>query len=85
MSSFIKKFNEIGLKDLGVVGGKNASLGEMFTRLSSDGIRVPDGFASTDFAFWHFIDENKMRNTFSWMRKLDLEGFSYLKNREKNH
>ncbi|MFI5151859.1 MAG: phosphoenolpyruvate synthase [Chitinophagales bacterium] len=80
MSSFIKKFNEIGLKDLGVVGGKNASLGEMFTRLSSDGIRVPDGFASTDFAFWYFIDQNKMREPLrQLMQRLDKVNFSNLK------
>ena len=43
----IKNFSEIRLKDLSIVGGKNLSLGEMFSTLSSKGISVPDGFAVT--------------------------------------
>jgi len=35
MSSYIKKFNEISIADIGIVGGKNSSLGEMFNKLSS--------------------------------------------------
>ena len=80
MTSYIKKFNEIGLKDLATVGGKNASLGEMLSRLSPTGIRVPDGFATTDLAFWHFVDQNKMREPLKQlMQMLDRERFSNLK------
>ncbi len=49
-------FDEIGLKDLPKVGGKNASLGEMICHLSSMGIRVPEGFAVTTKAFNEFVD-----------------------------
>ena len=47
MEKVIKKFSEIGITDTGEVGGKNSSLGEMFTQLSSKGIKIPDGLATT--------------------------------------
>ena len=43
----IKKFSEIGIMDIGIVGGKNASLGEMYNQLSKKGVRIPNGFATT--------------------------------------
>lgn len=49
--SFIRRFDEISIADLPLVGGKNASLGEMFRALAPQGIRVPDGFAVTADAF----------------------------------
>jgi pyruvate,water dikinase len=49
-------FDEIGLKDLPKVGGKNASLGEMIRHLTAMGIRVPEGFAITTKAFNEFVD-----------------------------
>ena len=48
-------FNEIGMEDVPQVGGKNASLGEMYRDLSSEGIRIPNGFAATSEAYWHFL------------------------------
>ncbi|HSP12428.1 MAG TPA: phosphoenolpyruvate synthase, partial [Salegentibacter sp.] len=60
MAEFIKKFSELSLKDLPQVGGKNASLGEMFNELSSEGVVVPDGFATTSEAFWSFLKENEL-------------------------
>ena len=57
---FIKQFNQIGLDDIGSVGGKNASLGQMISHLSKQGIRVPNGFAITADAYWHFLQENKL-------------------------
>jgi pyruvate, water dikinase len=44
----------VGVKDVGLVGGKNASLGEMIARLGSSGIRVPGGFATTATAYRRF-------------------------------
>jgi len=52
---FILWFKEINLKSLSKVGGKNASLGEMYQKLTKKGIRVPNGFAVTADAYWHFI------------------------------
>jgi len=80
MQKFIKKFNEIGIADVPTVGGKNSSLGEMFTQLSSKGIRVPDGFATTAFAFWTFLDCNKLWESLQQLLStLDKENFSNLK------
>ena len=46
MAVLIKPFRGIGIQDVPVVGGKNASLGELITSLSESGIKVPDGFAT---------------------------------------
>jgi len=43
-----------------LVGGKNASLGEMFSKLSGKGINVPDGFAVSASAYWYFLKKNKI-------------------------
>ncbi|KKS41035.1 MAG: Phosphoenolpyruvate synthase [Candidatus Kuenenbacteria bacterium GW2011_GWA2_42_15] len=52
---FVLRFNELGIKDVPLVGGKNASLGEMFSGLSKKGIMVPDGFAVTASAYRYFL------------------------------
>ncbi|GAA4833514.1 phosphoenolpyruvate synthase [Kitasatospora terrestris] len=49
------RFTELGRADVGLVGGKNASLGELITRLGPSGVRVPDGFATTADAFREFL------------------------------
>jgi len=51
---------EISIKDVPLVGGKNASLGEMFSKLRKLGIDIPDGFVLTTTAFRYFIKENKI-------------------------
>ena len=53
---YIRTFSEIGLADVPLVGGKNASLGEMFSRLTPLGVRVPDGYAITAEAYRHVLD-----------------------------
>lgn len=65
MTSLVKEFREINLTQVGEVGGKNASLGEMISRLSDSGVCVPDGFSTTAEAFWLFIDHNNIRNNLS--------------------
>jgi len=50
-AQFIKWFEEISIKDIPLVGGKNASRGEMFQRLTPQGIQMPSGFAVTADAF----------------------------------
>ena len=52
---FILWFNEIGIEDVPLVGGKNASLGEMYQKLHSKGIKVPNGFAITAYAYRYFL------------------------------
>ena len=58
---FIQKLNEIGIEDIPIVGGKNASLGEMIQHLTKQNIKVPNGYAVTVAAFEAFIDENHLR------------------------
>lgn len=57
---FIKWFADITIEDVPLVGGKNASLGEMVRELASKGVKVPDGFAITAEAFRHFIREAQL-------------------------
>ncbi|OGA53618.1 MAG: phosphoenolpyruvate synthase [Betaproteobacteria bacterium RIFCSPLOWO2_12_FULL_62_58] len=53
---FVRFFEEIGMADLALVGGKNASLGEMYCGLASEGVRVPNGFAVTTDAYRRLLD-----------------------------
>ncbi|MFA4998519.1 MAG: phosphoenolpyruvate synthase [Candidatus Paceibacterota bacterium] len=76
----ILKFSEISKKDVALVGGKNASLGEMFSNLGKKGISVPDGFATTSQAYWYFLKKNgllpKLKNIF---KELDTKDVRSLK------
>jgi len=78
-NSTIIWFEAIGRDDLALVGGKNASLGELVTALTSEGIRVPPGFATTAEAYWTFLKvngfEERMRRLLSDLDegKLSLE------------
>ena len=54
--NYIRFFEEFGIDDVPLVGGKNASLGEMFQKLSEQGVRVPHGFATTAEAYRHMLD-----------------------------
>jgi pyruvate,water dikinase len=58
--TFIKKFEDVAMGDVALVGGKNASLGEMISQLKNQHIRVPDGFAITADAYWYFIARNNL-------------------------
>ena len=58
---FVIPLETVGRGDVGTVGGKNASLGEMIQALSGAGVRVPAGFATTDAAYWRFLDANDLR------------------------
>jgi len=53
--NFVKWFNEVNIDDVGIVGGKNAALGEMFSNLVPLGINIPDGFALTADAYRYFF------------------------------
>lgn len=80
MEPLTMKFADIGINDVGRVGGKNASLGEMFNRLADKKVAVPNGFATTAEAFWYFIDENKLRDPLQkLMAQLDRKEYSNLK------
>lgn len=79
METHIKKFSEIGIKDVGSVGGKNASLGEMYNELTSKGVRIPNGFATTSFAFWEFLKQNNIQEEIEGiLKKLDRDSYANL-------
>ncbi|MBA3900761.1 MAG: phosphoenolpyruvate synthase [Bacteroidetes bacterium] len=79
MSIYIKFFSEINNRDTAEVGGKNASLGEMISKLGPKGIRIPAGFATTAQAYWDFLEHNGLRKKISdLMDKLDKKEFTNL-------
>lgn len=55
---YIRFFNEIGIDDIPLVGGKNASLGEMYQKLVPQGVKVPNGFAVTADAYRYILDQS---------------------------
>ena len=77
---FIKWFEEVGTGDVALVGGKNASLGEMIRNLSEKGVAVPSGFAITAGAYRYLIQETgiqeKIRNTLVDLDTHDMENLS---------
>lgn len=58
---YIRWFENLSIDDVPIVGGKNASLGEMLRALKDEGVAVPDGFATTAEAYWHYVDANDLR------------------------
>ncbi len=82
--SLVLWFNEVGIGDISLVGGKNASLGEMIQQLAPRGVNVPNGFATTAYAYRYFIQaaglEEKLRSLFS---DLDIEDVNNLRQRGK--
>jgi len=60
MSKYVMPFEKLRNSDVGLVGGKNASLGEMISQLHAQGVRVPTGFATTADAFNDFLMHNKL-------------------------
>ena len=54
---YIRTFSEIGIEDVPLVGGKNASLGEMYRNLAAQGVKIPNGFAITADAYRYTLDQ----------------------------
>jgi pyruvate,water dikinase len=81
---FVLWFEEVGIEDVPLVGGKNASLGEMIQQLTSKGVNVPTGFATTAHAYRYFVEkaglQEKLRQIFS---DLDVEDVQNLRERGK--
>ena len=79
-TAFVLGLNQVNLQDVALVGGKNASLGEMIRELASEGVNVPNGFATTAYAYRYFIEaaglEEKLRLLFA---DLDAEDVNQLR------
>ena len=81
---YIKFFNELNNKDVPVVGGKNASIGEMFQELLPVGIKVPNGFAITSDAYWYLLDSAGIRDRIvKLLEGVDVTEIDVLKTRSK--
>lgn len=78
--ALVLPLDAVGIADIPLVGGKNASLGEMIQQLQSKGVKVPTGFATTAYAYRFFIQgaglETKLRQIFA---DLDVEDVNNLR------
>ncbi|MFA7619093.1 MAG: phosphoenolpyruvate synthase [Thiohalomonadaceae bacterium] len=80
MGEYVIWFDSLGMEDVNRVGGKNASLGEMISGLSSLGVRVPNGFATTAYAFREFLRHNSLAERInSLLARLDVDDINALK------
>ncbi|GAD18409.1 pyruvate, water dikinase [Helicobacter fennelliae] len=81
---YIKFFKELNNKDVPLVGGKNASIGEMFQELVPVGIKVPNGFAITSEAYWYLLDSGGIRQKIQdLLEGVDVTEIDVLKTRSK--
>ncbi len=62
MKKFILWFDQLGIEDVPLVGGKNASLGEMYKKLTKKKVRIPNGFAVTVEAYHYFLEKAGVKN-----------------------
>ncbi|MBU0965731.1 MAG: phosphoenolpyruvate synthase [Proteobacteria bacterium] len=79
-TAFILWFDDIGIEDVPMVGGKNASLGEMYQKLTSKGVAVPHGFAITAYAYRYLLEkagiEAAIREVLSDLDTHDMKNLS---------
>ena len=79
MHNLILPYSKLKITDIPIVGGKNASLGEMINKLSSVGIRTPDGFATTVYAYEEFLKQNSLdKKIFKTLDDLDINDINAL-------
>ncbi len=75
-AKYVRWFEEIGIEDVSLVGGKNASLGEMYRELTPKGVRIPHGFAVTAEAYWYVVKSTgileELRKTLEGLDKTDV-------------
>jgi pyruvate,water dikinase len=80
--TYIRWFEEISAEDIPFVGGKNASLGEMYQALTPQGVKIPNGFAITAEAYRYFLREAKLDSTIhEILRDLDTNDLDNLRQR----
>lgn len=73
-------FDQLGIEDVPLVGGKNASLGEMYQLLTPKGVKIPNGFALTAFAYRDFLESNdlmhKLKDIMSDLNTHDMQNLA---------
>ena len=81
---YIRWFNEVRIEDVPIVGGKNASLGEMYRELAPKGVKIPNGFAISADAYWHVLNSSGIKDKLEeLMRGLDKSNVIDLSERGK--
>ncbi len=84
MADYIRWFDELGIKDVPLVGGKNASLGEMYSKLTDKGVAIPNGFAITAEAYRYLLKaagiEDQIKHILSDLNTHDINNL-----RERGH
>ena len=87
MQEYVQWFDNVGMNDVGSVGGKNASLGEMISHLKPLGVSVPNGYATTAFAFNEFLQKNALDKRISEvLSKLNVSDIQALtKDKDKQY
>ncbi|QVL50548.1 MAG: phosphoenolpyruvate synthase [Thiocapsa sp.] len=79
MTDYVRWLNELGMDDVPVVGGKNASLGEMIQNLTDVGVQVPGGFATTADAYREFLAKDGLDERIqAVLDELDVEDLTAL-------
>ena len=80
MNKYVLPLDQLSLTDINLVGGKNASLGEMITHLNDAGIKVPGGFSTTTDSFALFLEQNNLVQKIQELTKsLDVSDLKQLK------
>ena len=81
---YIRWFNEVRIEDVPIVGGKNASLGEMCRELAPKDVKIPNGFAISADAYWHVLNSCGIKDKLEeLMRGLDKSNVIDLSERGK--
>jgi pyruvate,water dikinase len=76
---YILWFKEISIEDVPIVGGKNASLGEMYRNLTKKGVSIPNGFAITADAYRYLLEKDKISQEIkSTLKDLDVNNLQQL-------
>ncbi len=79
--TYIRWFSDISIGDVPLVGGKNASLGEMYRELRPLGVKIPNGFAVTAEAYWHLLRSagvlDDMKRTLAKLHKEDVDDLAF--------
>ncbi|WP_163937711.1 phosphoenolpyruvate synthase [Paraferrimonas sp. SM1919] len=74
MQQYVLWYQDLGMSDVGIVGGKNASLGEMISHLTGMGVQVPGGFATTSYAFNEFLEQSGLnQKIYQVLDRLDVD------------
>ncbi|MCF7861017.1 phosphoenolpyruvate synthase [Candidatus Woesearchaeota archaeon] len=87
-TEFILWFDQLGIDDVPLVGGKNASLGEMYRHLVPKGVRIPNGFAVTAYAYRYLLEKtqavDKIREILSDLNTGDMDNLAERGNKVRN-